>query len=85
MVSIPVSPYCELARWLLDRLGIPYEEDCHVPVFHVLAARRHGGGSIVPVLDTSDASLIDTRDVVNYYAARCPKERRLYIAAASGR
>jgi cytochrome P450/glutathione S-transferase len=78
MVSIPVSPYCELARWLLDRLGIPYEEDCHAPVFHVLAARRRGGGSVVPVLDTSDASLIDARDVVNYYEVRCPKERRLY-------
>ena len=78
MVSIPVSPYCELARWLLDRLGIPYEEDCHAPLFHTLAARGHGGGSVVSVLDTSDASLIGARDVVNYYEVRCPKERRLY-------
>lgn len=80
MVSIPVSPYCEIARWVLDRLGVRYHEECHAPVFHLRAARRRGGGSVVPVLDTSDAVLTDARQVVDYYEARCPEERRLFPA-----
>jgi glutathione S-transferase len=80
MVSIPVSPYCEMARWLLDRLAIPYYEECHAPVFHVLATRRYGGNSNVPVLDTSDAALLDARQILNYYEARSPEQRRLYPA-----
>lgn len=85
MISIPVSPYCEVARWVLDRLAIPYREDCHVPVFHVLAARKVGGGGVVPVLDTADALLRDARQVVNYYEARCPKPLRLYPDDAAAR
>ena len=78
MVSIPVSPYCEMARWLLDRLCIPYHEDRHAPVFHARAARKHGGSGVVPVLDTSDATLTDARQIFNYYEARCPHEMRLF-------
>ncbi len=78
MISIPVSPYCELARWVLDRLGVPYVEECHAPVFHVLATRRYGGGSIVPLLDTGEVVLRDARAVVDYYEARAPISRNLY-------
>ncbi|HEX8144163.1 MAG TPA: cytochrome P450 [Pyrinomonadaceae bacterium] len=81
MVSIPVSPYCEMARWLLDRLAIPYDEERHAPVFHVRATRRYGSSDgTVPVLDTSDAALLDARQVFDYYEARCPEQRRLYPA-----
>jgi cytochrome P450/glutathione S-transferase len=78
--SIAVSPYCELARWLLNRLRIPYREENHVPVFHVFAGRRHGGGSIVPVLNTGDAVLSDARQVVDYYEARCAKNQKLFLS-----
>ena len=85
MISIPVSPYCEMARWRLDRLGIPYNEECHAPGFHIRATRRYGGSSIVPVLDTSDARLLDARQVVNYYEERCPSHQRLYPADSQSR
>ena len=79
MVSIPVSPYCEMARWLLDRLAIPYNEECHAPVFHARATRRRGvHGGIVPVLDTSDAILSDARQIVDYYEARVTERQRLF-------
>ena len=80
MVSIPVSPYCELARWTLDRLGIAYVEEAHAPVFHVWAARRHGGGGTVPVLDVGERSLTDARQVVEYYDPRAPEPLRLFPA-----
>lgn len=78
MVSVPVSPYCELARWTLDRLGVAYEEECHAPVFHLLPALRHGGGTAVPVLDTGEGSLSDARQVVDYCERRAPEPLRLY-------
>jgi cytochrome P450/glutathione S-transferase len=80
MISIPTSPYCELARWVLDRSGIPYVEECHAPVFHVIATRRYDGGNVVPVLDTGEAVLHDARAVVDYYEARAPVHQKLYPA-----
>lgn len=78
MVSLPVSPYCELARWTLDRLGVAYTEECHAPVFHLWPARRHGGGGVVPVLDIGGTSLTDARQVVDFYEWRAPDALRLY-------
>ena len=80
MISIPVSPYCELAHWVLDGSGIPYVEECHAPVFHVIATRRYGGSNVVPVLDTGEAVLLDARAVVDYYEARAPVGQKLYPA-----
>jgi cytochrome P450/glutathione S-transferase len=86
MVSIPASPYCEMARWLLDRLAIPYREECHAPVCHRRAARRLGGtGEVVPVLDTSDATLDGARAALDYYEARCPEHLRLYPSDGQAR
>ena len=36
MVSARVSPMVELARWLFERHRIPYEEQAHAPLLHVL-------------------------------------------------
>lgn len=73
MVTVPVSPYCELARWTLDRIGIVYTEECHAPFLHRLATRRHGGGAVVPVLDIGESSLTDARQIVTYYEQRVPE------------
>ena len=80
MISVPGSPYCELARWVLDRQGIPYIEECHAPVLSVVATRSYGGGSVVPVVDTGETALFDARAVVDYYEARAPQNLKLYPA-----
>ena len=80
MVTVPVSPYCELARWVLDRQSVPFTEECHAPFFHRLATRRHRGGSVVPVLDVGESSLTDARQVVDYYEERAPVALRLSAA-----
>jgi cytochrome P450/glutathione S-transferase len=77
MISVLASPYCELARWVLDRQEIPYIEEGHAPVFHGFATRRYGG-SVVPVLDTGETALLDARAVVDYYEARVPLNLKLY-------
>ena len=45
LVTIPISHYCEKARWALERADIPYRERRHVQGIHRIAARRAGGGS----------------------------------------
>ena len=72
------SSYCEIARWALDRLGIPYVEECHTPMFDVLATGKHGGKSETPVLETGELDLCDARAVVDYYEARAPLDQKLY-------
>jgi glutathione S-transferase len=80
MITIPVSPFCELARWTLDRLEVPYVEHGHVPMFHLLATRMHHGGAVVPVLDTGAGSLTDARQVLDHYDQRAPERLRLFPA-----
>lgn len=80
MISVAVSPYVELARWTLDRLGVQYVEERHAPVFNTFAARRHRGSTMVPVLDVGESSLTDGRQVVDFYEQRAPDELRLYPA-----
>lgn len=85
MITVPVSPYVELARWTLDRLGVAYVEEPHAPVFNTLAAKRHRGGTVVPILDIGDRTLADARAIVEFYEQRAPEELRLYPADAAAR
>ena len=50
LITIPISHYCEKARWALDRAGIPYRERAHLQAIHWFAVRRAGGARTVPVL-----------------------------------
>ena len=40
LITIPVSHYCEKARWALTRVQIPFIEERHMPPFHRLATGR---------------------------------------------
>jgi glutaredoxin len=57
LVTIPISHYCEKARWALERAGLEYREERHVQGVHQLAARRAGGGITVPVLVTPEGAI----------------------------
>ncbi len=77
LITIPISHYCEKARWALEWLEIPYIEDRHAPVFHRLATRPHGGQS-VPVLVTGAGAFEDSTEILHYLDTVTPTERRLY-------
>ncbi len=64
LVTIPFSHYCEKARWALDRAGVEYREEAHLPLFHYTGSYRAGGGRTVPVLVTADGVQRDSTDIV---------------------
>jgi glutathione S-transferase len=78
LITIPISHYCEKARWALDRAGLPYRERAHMQCLHWVAVKRAGGGRTVPVLVTEDGVLSESSDILDYANARTPVERRLY-------
>jgi glutathione S-transferase len=78
LVTIPISHFCEKARWALERAGIPYEERAHLQVFHRFAVRRAGGGTTAPVLVCGDRVLADSADILEEADARAPEGRGLY-------
>jgi glutathione S-transferase len=80
LLTIPISHYCEKARWALDRAGIDYREERHVQGIHRLAARRAGGGVTVPVLVTPEGAIGESAEILAWVDARLPLERRLIPA-----
>ncbi len=58
LVTIPISHFCEKARWALDRAGVEYVEHPHLQPVHVVAARLAGGGRTVPVLVTDEGEVL---------------------------
>ncbi len=63
LITIPLSHYCEKARWALDRVALPYREEPHAPLLHRLATKRKDGGT-VPVLVHGGRRFIDSTDIL---------------------
>jgi glutathione S-transferase len=78
LVTIPISHYCEKARWALDRAAIGYREERHIQVLHRVAARRAGGGGTVPVLVTGDGIFAQSADILAYADRHTEPAARLY-------
>jgi len=79
LVTIPISHFCEKARWALDRAEVDYVERPHLQLIHVLAARSAGGGRTVPVF-VSDAGEVvaESADILRWADTQVGPERRLY-------
>lgn len=78
LITIPISHFCEKARWALDRAGIEYEERAHLQVLHWAAVKRAGGGRTVPVLVCGDTVLPESAAILAWADAHAPADRRLY-------
>lgn len=72
LITIPFSHYCEKARWALERCGVRYEEDGHLPLFHYLANLRAGARRTVPVLVDGDRLVTDSTDIAAWADAKKP-------------
>jgi glutathione S-transferase len=80
LVTIPLSHYCERARWALDLAGLDYREEPHVPLFHRLATARAGGRS-VPLLVVGREVIDDSAAIVRWVNQRVPRVALLPSAA----
>ena len=78
LITIPISHYCEKARWALEYAGVPYTERAHLQLIHWVAVRRAGGGRTAPVLVCGDRVLADSAEIVDLADALAPSDRRLY-------
>ncbi|HXN38332.1 MAG TPA: glutathione S-transferase family protein [Solirubrobacteraceae bacterium] len=85
LITIPISHYCEKARWTLERAGMDYREERHVQGIHRLAARRAGGGSTVPVLVTPDGAIGESHEILAWVDGHTPPQRRLFPAEPDAR
>ncbi|MCP6761436.1 MAG: glutathione S-transferase [Fischerella sp. CENA71] len=77
LITIPISHYCEKARWALDKLKITYVEKRHTPPFHLLATNRVGGKT-TPVLVTESGIFIDSSDILKYLDSIVSSDAKLY-------
>lgn len=76
LVTIRFSHYNEKARWALERCGVAYEEEPHLPLLHafgVMRVRLRGGTDertstrySTPVLVTDDGPLFDSTEIARY-------------------
>jgi glutathione S-transferase len=79
LVTIPISHFCEKARWALDRAGVQYVERPHLQLVHVLAARFAGGGSTVPVFVTETGDVLaDSTAILRWADTQIAPGMQLY-------
>jgi glutathione S-transferase len=78
LITIPISHYCEKARWALDRAGIAYRERAHLQVIHWIFVARAGGRKTAPVLVWGDRVFADSAEIVEEASARAQPDRALF-------
>jgi glutathione S-transferase len=65
LITLPLSHFCEKARWALDLAGIEYCEERHLPLIHRWHTRR-AGTTTVPILETAEGALTDSASIVRF-------------------
>jgi len=78
LITIPMSHYCEKARWGLVYAGVDYVEEAHLQVFHYPAVRSYGSQGKVPVLVTATKAVSDSTAILHFLDARLPESCKLY-------
>tara|TARA_R110000787_G_scaffold13918_13_gene43253 strand:+ start:2574 stop:3392 length:819 start_codon:yes stop_codon:yes gene_type:complete len=81
LITIPMSHYCEKARWGLFHAGRDYREEAHLQGFHYLATGMRGWGRRVPVLVEGGEVITDSSLILAHLDKRLPDARKLYPAA----
>ncbi len=78
LITIPMSHYCEKARWAIERLGLPYHEERHLQGFHYLRSLWCSGGPHVPVLVDNEQVITDSTSILKHLDHYASPEARLY-------
>ncbi|MFT7404597.1 glutathione S-transferase N-terminal domain-containing protein [Zhongshania sp.] len=78
LIAIPMSHYCEKARWGLEPAEIAYSEEAHLQVFHCWAVRGLKSKGMVPLLVGGSQVTADSTDILKYLDQRLAPEQKLY-------
>jgi len=84
LISIRISPFCELARWVLERQGIPYREECHAPILSLPFTWVADRSLNVPVVVAPDATL-EVKDFLDYIDMRARASDKILALDADER
>jgi glutathione S-transferase len=76
LITIPISHFCEKARWALTRTKVSYIEEAHMPPFHSLATKSVGG-KLTPVLVTDKSTFIDSTDILSYLDSIASEDNKI--------
>jgi glutathione S-transferase len=68
LYTFAMSHYSEKIRWTLDQLGLPYQEVCMTPVFHIGPALRLGGRgqTTLPILQSGQEAIQDSTRILDW-------------------
>tara|TARA_Y100001934_G_scaffold261896_1_gene335775 strand:+ start:1214 stop:1996 length:783 start_codon:yes stop_codon:yes gene_type:complete len=67
LITIPISHFCEKARWALELAQISYREEPHLQVLHYIPARLAGGGATVPILVSEGGEVLrNSSEIVHW-------------------
>lgn len=80
-ISNPISHFCEKARWALDRGGVAYTEEFHLPLFSRSAAKRAVGTSTVPAISGDGVRLGESNDIVRWVDSHLIESERWLFGA----
>ena len=78
LITIPISHYCEKARWALEWAGIPYTEEGHLQGFHIRHVYRAAKSDSVPVLVTQEGTFGDSTRILKWADSKAPSDHKLY-------
>jgi len=78
LITIPMSHYCEKARWALERLGLAYREERHLQGFHYPRAWWVSRNPKVPVLIDEGRVIVDSTAILKHLDDYSPPPVRLY-------
>lgn len=78
LITITFSHYCEKARWALDRRGVAFVEEGHLPILHSRATTRAGGRSTPLLIVDDGSSLVDSTDILHHADIAGTRGERLF-------
>jgi glutathione S-transferase len=78
LLTIPISHFCEKARWALERAGLDYREERHVQGVNRIVSWRSGGHGTLPVLICEAGVLAESEAILRYADWHLPEAARLF-------
>jgi glutathione S-transferase len=78
LITIPISHYCEKARWALELAKIDYVEEKHLQGFHFWPVYKAGKRDTAPVLITPEKVLPDSTLILQWVDSQLPESQKIY-------